>query len=100
HLFGDRVVTRTIGDGAEVLAERGGHAGVARAREEHVLGLPVDRRELAKEIPDVGADAEVMELSRVYADPHVCILVSPDDGRWTINGQIPANPCDAGGGFL
>ncbi len=75
QLLGNGVMARSVGHGAKVLAERGGNVHVLGAREQHIFSRAVDFRELAKQIPDVGADAEIMELSRVYADAHVCILV-------------------------
>ena len=66
-----RIMSGSIGHGAEVLAERGRDAHVLRPREQHVLCVPVDVRELTQQIPDVGADAEIVKLPRVDADAHV-----------------------------
>ena len=38
--------------------------------EQHVLGGLVDLREVVQEVPDVGADAEIVELSGVDGYPH------------------------------
>ena len=70
-LLGERIVPGAIGDGAEVLAERSRDAHVLRPRDEHIFRGLVDFRELAQQIPDVGADAEIVKLPRVDAYAHV-----------------------------
>ena len=41
------------------------------AADQDVLGLAVDPRELPQDVPDVGADAEVVELAGIDGDAHV-----------------------------
>src|SRR5262245_14552990 len=70
QLFRDRVVAGRLRDGAEVLAERREPLPVLGPAEHDVLGVAIESRKLPEEIPDVGADAEVMELAGIDADPH------------------------------
>ena len=70
ELLADRVVGRLLRDGTEVLTQRGGEAGVVAPGEKHVLGVVVEPRELAHEVADVRADAEVVQLAHVDRDSH------------------------------
>ena len=45
--------------------------GVSGMAEQHVLGRPVDPREMAQQVPHVSADAIIAELSRVDRNSHV-----------------------------
>src|SRR3990172_10169155 len=69
-LLSERIIAGRLGDGPEILAQRGEGLRVARRAEEDELGLPIEPRQLPQQIPDIGADAEVAQLSRVYTDAH------------------------------
>ena len=44
------------------------------AAEQDVVRLAIDARELPQEVPDVGADAEVVELPGIDRDSHAAII--------------------------
>ena len=78
ELLGDRIVAGGLGDRPEVLAQRFQRRRIVRPAEQHVLGLAIQPGELAQQIPDVGADAEIVQLSRVNADPHADIITGAE----------------------
>ena len=69
-LFRDRVVRGAVRDGAKVFSERCRHAHILRSGEQHVFILPIDFGKLTEQIPDIGADAEIVKLSGVDANAH------------------------------
>ena len=69
-LLGDRVGTRRFGDRAEIRADLPDRRAVLLAAQQHVLRLGVDPGQLEHQVPDVGADAEVVEFSGVDGDAH------------------------------
>ena len=64
-----------------------GHAHVGLVAEQHVLVLAIDAREVPQEVPDVGADAEVVQLPGIDRDFH----------RWNDDRElsIPTIPVEA-----
>ena len=70
NLFADGVVVRGFEDGAEVLAKCLGHAHVRLVAEQDVLVLPIDARQMPQEVPDVGADAEIVQFSGINGHSH------------------------------
>ncbi len=82
ELLGERVVAGRFGHGAEVLAERlRAHGRVLGPAEQHELGVVVETRQLPQQVPDVGADAEIVQLPRVDADAHLDIIADAASGR-------------------
>ena len=79
NLLADGVVRRGFEHGSEVRTELSRDAEVGLAAEQDVLGVVIDARELAQEIADVSADAEVVELPRVDRDSHVAC-----DSTWLL----------------
>ena len=70
-LFTNGVVRRRLEHGAEVRPELGRDAEVGFTAQQHVFGVVVDPREMAQQIADVRADAEVVEFARIDRDSHV-----------------------------
>ncbi len=69
-LFGERVVARGLGDRTEILPERLHRLVIVGPAENHVLRVAIHLRQLAKQVADVGADAEIVKLPGVDADAH------------------------------
>src|SRR5512132_2494237 len=80
NLFVERVVGRGFRDGPKVFSERRQPLAVGRPAENHVLALMIESGELPQQVPDIRADAEVMQLAGIYADPHAR-MISRRDGR-------------------
>jgi hypothetical protein len=70
HLFRDGVVAGRLRDRPEVLSNRRQRVAILWPAEDDELGLAVETSQVPEQVPDVGADAEVVQLSGVYADPH------------------------------
>jgi hypothetical protein len=70
NLFARRVMAGSFGHGAKVLSQLRCHPGVLRPAEEDVLRGPVDPGEAAEQIPEIRADAEIVELACVNRDSH------------------------------
>jgi hypothetical protein len=70
HLFRDRIVSGRLEDSPEVRSQRFSHSHVGLVAEQHVLVLLIDPREVSQERPNVGADAEVVQLPRIDGDSH------------------------------
>ncbi len=70
NLLAQRVVGRGFEHRPEVGPERRRNAEVALLAEQHVVGVVVEPGELAQQVADVGADAEVVQLARVDGDSH------------------------------
>ena len=70
QLLGDRVVAGRFGHGPEILSERRQRLAILGPAEHHELGLAIEPRQLPQQVADVGADAEVVQLAGVDADPH------------------------------
>ncbi len=69
-LLGERVVRRRLDDRPEVFAKAPHRRVIVLPAEDHVLGVVIHPRQLAEEVADVGADAEVVQLAGVDADAH------------------------------
>ena len=65
ELLADRVRPRGVDRRAEVLAERGRELAVRFLADQDVVGLAVESRELAHDVADVRADAEVVQLAGI-----------------------------------
>ena len=87
HLLGDGIVARRLGNRPEVLAERRQRLAIPGTAEDHELGPGVDPRQVPQQIPDVGADAEVVQLAGVYADPHGHMILSRSRGSGGSRGS-------------
>src|SRR6187549_352460 len=74
NLLANRIVGRWFEDGPEVRAELIRYAEVGLLAEEDVLVVTIDPREVAEKVPDVGADAEIMELSGIDRDSHLPMI--------------------------
>ena len=70
HLLQDGVVAGRLRHRPEILAERRQRRAIVGPTENHEFGLAVHPRQLPQQVPDVGADAEVVQFTGVYADPH------------------------------
>ena len=70
ELFGDGIVARGFGDGPKVAPKRRKRRHVLGPAEHHEFRRLIDFRELTQQISDIGADAEIVQLSRVDADAH------------------------------
>ena len=70
NLLGNRIVARGFHDRPEILAQRAERRPIAGPAEQDVLGLAIDPRQMTKQVADVSADPEVVELTRVDADAH------------------------------
>ena len=55
--------------------------------EQHELGVAVQPRQLPQQVPDVGADAEVVQLSGVDADAHGGIITAGRQGAGSQAGR-------------
>ena len=74
-------------------AERRQRARVLRTAEQHELGLVVEPRQLPQQVADVGADAEIVKLPGVDADPHGAIIAG-QAGQGGQAGEITEGlPC-------
>ena len=72
---------RSIEDCLKLLAERGPEPlAVLRSAEDDELRPVVHPREMAQQISDVGADAEIVQLARVDADPHRYMILRGSGG--------------------
>ena len=69
-LFRDRIIAGRLRDRPEVFSNRRQRLAILWTAEEDEFGLAVEARQMPEQVPDVGADAEVVQLSGVYADPH------------------------------
>src|SRR5262249_25578238 len=92
-LLGDRVVAGRFDHGPEVFAQRIERLAIVATAEENEFRVVIDAGKMAQQIPDVGADAEVVQLAGVYADSHALDLTQ--EGRDlgghpnpAINGQL------------
>ncbi len=79
-LLRDRVIAGGLDHGPEVLAERSEGRGVRFPAQQHELRPLIDPCEMPQQIADVRADAEVMQLARVDADPHGHMILVRDLG--------------------
>ena len=70
ELFCDRVVARVRHDWTEVRAERADRVCVLGSAQQHEIGLLIEPCQLAQQVPDVRADAEIVQFAGVYAYPH------------------------------
>jgi hypothetical protein len=70
QLLRDRIVAGRLRHRPEVLSDLCQRLAILWAAEDDELGLAVDARQMPEQVPDVRADAEVVQLSGVYADPH------------------------------
>lgn len=74
-LLRDRIVRGTVRNSTKVFSERRGHAHILRSGEHYIFILPIDFGKLSEQIPNVGADTEIVKLSGVDANAHGVILV-------------------------
>jgi hypothetical protein len=75
-LFADRIRARPVDDGAEVPAQLVGGRAVPLLAEQDVLGLAIDPGQVAQQVPDVRADAEVTEFAGVDRDAHGAFIIA------------------------
>ena len=73
-LLGEGIVPRGLGDRPEILPQRGERLAVFRTAQHDELGLAIESRKVPQQVPDVCADAEVVQLAGIYADPHVGMI--------------------------
>ena len=66
-LFGERVIASRFEHGAKVVAKRLDRGSIFQAAEQNELGVVIETRQLPQQVADVGADAEIVQLSRVDA---------------------------------
>jgi hypothetical protein len=69
-LLRDRIIARRLGNRPEVLSNHRQRVAILWPAKDHELGLAIEASQLPQEVPDEGADAEVVQLSGVYSDPH------------------------------
>ena len=69
-LLADRVIRRRFEDAAEVGTELCRNRQIFFACQQHVLGIRVEPRELLQQVPDIGADAEVVQFSGIDGHAH------------------------------
>ena len=76
ELLADRIVARGFRHGPEILAERAKRLAVVGPGEHDKLGLTIEPRQVPQQVADVRADAEIVQLPRVYADAHRDMILS------------------------
>ena len=72
ELLAQRVRLRGLHDRREVGPEAQHGVPVLRPAEEDVLGLLIQARQVLQQVPDIGPDAEVVQLAGVDRDTHQC----------------------------
>src|SRR5262249_5497883 len=99
NLFVQRVVGRRLRDGPKVFSERRQRLAVGRPAENHVLGLTIESGELPQQVPDIGADAEIMQLAGIYADPHARMISRAGWAGGAVTCSIRGSPVLRGAGY-
>jgi len=82
ELLGDRVVAGAVRDGAKILAKGRNPGAIFGPAEQNELGVVVNPRELFEQVADVRADAKVVKLPRVNANPHESYDTRSADDSW------------------
>src|SRR5262249_31994138 len=78
-----------------VLAQRRQRRPILGAAQDDEIGVAIEARKLPQQVPDVGADAEVVQLAGVYANPHAGDDISgpsPDNRADTVAAPSVARP--------
>src|SRR6185369_3757724 len=98
ELLRDRIIAGRLRDRPEVLSHRGQRAAIFWPAEDDELGVAVESRQLPKEVPDVGADSEIVQLSGVDADPHATFYPTKAAGAGLPTCPSPGSRDDSAAG--
>ncbi len=70
ELLADRIRFRGVDLDAKVVAEREAQLAIAATADQDVFRLAVETRQLAENVADVGADAEIVQFPGINRDAH------------------------------
>ena len=87
YLLAERVVGGRLQHGPKIRPELGSDIEIGGGTEENVLRVVIDACQLPQQVPDVGADAEVMQLPRIDSHPHSTDYIGAKGARGAMGAK-------------